>query len=62
MDQQGGVFLLQRYQVGWDFFEAVQLAGTVAIALPLDAVQIGQQDEALPTAEVRFGVRLAVRF
>ena len=62
VDQQGGVFVLQRYQLGWDFFERVQLAGTVAIALPLNAVQIGQRDEALPTAEVRLGARVALRF
>ncbi len=62
VDQQGGVFLLQRYQVGVDLFDRVQLAVTTAIALPVNEVPIGQQDDAVPSAEVRLGARVAVRF
>jgi hypothetical protein len=63
IDQQGGVFALQRLTFGYDFAQRIQIMGRLTFALPLDALTLGEErDTAFPESEVRFGLRLFVRF
>lgn len=63
VDQQGGLFALQRLTLGYDLFDRLQLAMRLVFALPLDAIALDQaQDDAFPESEFRLGGRLAIRF
>lgn len=64
VDQAGGLYTQQRLEVAVDLFDRVQLAGAATLIIPLSAVALDQQNNALltPQLEARLGARLILRF
>jgi hypothetical protein len=62
VDQQGGLFGVQRLWLGYDLGEHVGLLGNAGFALPIQSVRYNRRsEEVLGTWDVRLGARLVVR-
>ncbi len=63
IDQQGGLFALQRVTLGVDVGDHVGLSVHGAFAMPIDSVRFNRRDEnVLGTWDTRFGGRLLLRW
>jgi hypothetical protein len=62
VDQEGGLFGVQRLWLGYDLGEHFGLLGNAGFALPIQSVRYNRRsEEVLGTWDVRFGARLVVR-